>query len=502
MEILQKEDSGLASAWILATLGPRRLSRKIYSVSISDVSIPSTCDTIQSYGPHPLPLRLSSNLMYGLSLLYKQKVDHMFSAVSSVHSRLTMSFANHGLPSKNSSAVHSKSSGPIFLKDDNCFDIEHIDEPPTALVPDTAPSISIARILGIQENDNERNAITGTVSLAVSAEERDRSFNEFMKLTTASFQPDVSENQQVDFAFNSEGDIIGDHQFANPSQNFLDDINLEEDYVLTTTQLEDLSKSATGTNDPHFSTTLNASGAALKTGEATRRKRRKVQIDSQCFLPAKVKHRRRLYVIEEPFQSISDIFNYSSAKDPPFLNLCLRSLYGLAKTSCISRNHLPSKARHTGYSARLLDSFIENIDDIEKGRDVPLARRSSSQRSLYSMEEEREQLSFGSVDLQLDWGLEHNSFLDDAPQEEYASTTLSQFYEYIKDMKEPDQSHVSFEKVVPSVMSGGPVATRKIAASSFASLLELSSKSMVNLRVSSHSAKFNDPNEISIICLQ
>lgn len=81
------KDIGLSTAWLLATLGSKTSYRKVVRKDIIQISIPDTCNTIQDPGAE-IPLRISSNLLYGVSLMYKQKVDYFLSDVSLIRTRL------------------------------------------------------------------------------------------------------------------------------------------------------------------------------------------------------------------------------------------------------------------------------------------------------------------------------------------------------------------------------------------------------------------------------
>lgn len=65
-------DTGLSTAWLLATLGSKTTYRRLVRKDILSISIPQTCDIIGN-PQSTIPLRLSSNLLYGVSLMYKQK---------------------------------------------------------------------------------------------------------------------------------------------------------------------------------------------------------------------------------------------------------------------------------------------------------------------------------------------------------------------------------------------------------------------------------------------
>lgn len=75
----------VATAWLLSTLGSRNSCKKVLKKDILTTSIIETCKVMTN---SQIPLRFSSNLMYGVTLLYRQKVDYFYSDVSLVLSRL------------------------------------------------------------------------------------------------------------------------------------------------------------------------------------------------------------------------------------------------------------------------------------------------------------------------------------------------------------------------------------------------------------------------------
>lgn len=88
------ENHGLSTAWLLATLGSKRISRKIVKKDINYISITKTCQVI-SKPDSELSLRMTSSLLYGVSLLFKQQVDFLWNDVNMVNNRLVKDFNSH-----------------------------------------------------------------------------------------------------------------------------------------------------------------------------------------------------------------------------------------------------------------------------------------------------------------------------------------------------------------------------------------------------------------------
>lgn len=484
MDFVQKSDSGIALAWFLATLGPRRTRRKLLNRSLTSVCIPATCNTISSFATDTMHLRLSSNLMYGLSLIYKQQVDHMLSDIASVHSRLSAPHFSGGWTESTTRCVKS-STGPVYLKDDLNFNMDFHTDLPLDFIAQNCSLKNLDRILKIRQSDHERNSVTDAPPLVITANERDRLFSEFMELTTLNLQPDLTAEDHVSFAFDEDGQIVGDNNSSDPDQNLLDGIDFDEDYISTAPHLDEISKSVSGTNDPHFSTTLDATRMVL-TLEPSRRKRRRIRLDDPTRLFGTVVSPINMSLYREKrCQSLAETTALISRSNPPFLNYCLRMVFGREHTSMISNIHLPLRSRQLQYSEKL--SLLHNEEDIELGRNVAVSRRQSSSHGLrVGRNEEYENqnmFAFGAFDLNLDWEpAAGEPFISEDSDESAVAQSLSQFYDYITEIVDSDHTGVTtFDKLVPSCKPGEPSTNKRIAASAFASILELSTKSRISL---------------------
>ncbi|MCJ1384907.1 hypothetical protein MMC17_008025 [Xylographa soralifera] len=71
-EILTSRKYGVATVWLVATLGSKSNLKKINRKAILDVDIPKACMTI-TQPEAPMALRLQSNLLYGVSRVYSQQ---------------------------------------------------------------------------------------------------------------------------------------------------------------------------------------------------------------------------------------------------------------------------------------------------------------------------------------------------------------------------------------------------------------------------------------------
>ncbi|MCJ1434419.1 hypothetical protein MMC27_003787 [Xylographa pallens] len=71
-EVLTSRKYGVATVWLVATLGSKSNLKKINRKAILDVDIPKACMTI-TQPEAPMALRLQSNLLYGVSRVYSQQ---------------------------------------------------------------------------------------------------------------------------------------------------------------------------------------------------------------------------------------------------------------------------------------------------------------------------------------------------------------------------------------------------------------------------------------------
>lgn len=80
-ELLADRNSGLAIIWLMATLKSKSaayFNSKISKAEILKTEIPSACEMIQN-PIGPMALRLSSNLLYGVSLVFQHKLMYLSS---------------------------------------------------------------------------------------------------------------------------------------------------------------------------------------------------------------------------------------------------------------------------------------------------------------------------------------------------------------------------------------------------------------------------------------
>ncbi|EME48973.1 hypothetical protein DOTSEDRAFT_19460 [Dothistroma septosporum NZE10] len=75
-EVLTSRKYGIATVWLVATLGQKSALKKVSRKAILDVDVAKACETIVA-PEAPLALRLQSNLLYGLTRVYSQQCAYV-----------------------------------------------------------------------------------------------------------------------------------------------------------------------------------------------------------------------------------------------------------------------------------------------------------------------------------------------------------------------------------------------------------------------------------------
>ncbi|QSZ34853.1 hypothetical protein DSL72_007712 [Monilinia vaccinii-corymbosi] len=129
-EILTSRKHGVATVWLVATLGSKSCTKKITRKAILDVDVKKACHTILEPDA-PMALRLQSNLLYGVSRVYDQQVGYVLSDAIHVEQGL------RGLAKKLTGHLDLErvkvKPTKLMLMDDPAFDP---DMPLPGLLPD------------------------------------------------------------------------------------------------------------------------------------------------------------------------------------------------------------------------------------------------------------------------------------------------------------------------------------------------------------------------------
>ncbi|PGG99423.1 hypothetical protein AJ79_08539 [Helicocarpus griseus UAMH5409] len=86
-EILTSREHGVATVWLVATLGAKSTTKKVNRKAILDVDVPKACETI--IRPEaPMALRLQGNLLYGVSRVYNQQCGYALMDAQTMRDRM------------------------------------------------------------------------------------------------------------------------------------------------------------------------------------------------------------------------------------------------------------------------------------------------------------------------------------------------------------------------------------------------------------------------------
>nr|CAG8459003.1 4325_t:CDS:10 [Entrophospora candida] len=117
-EILTKKKCGFGIIWLAATLGSRSHLRKLSRKEINSVNLVKACSP-----PEPLALRLSSNLLYGITRLYQQQYQFYYVDTNNLWLKFQKALSEFRNESVDMSTSEARQEA-ITLRDDPYFEIE------------------------------------------------------------------------------------------------------------------------------------------------------------------------------------------------------------------------------------------------------------------------------------------------------------------------------------------------------------------------------------------
>ncbi|KAK4453374.1 hypothetical protein QBC34DRAFT_477225 [Podospora aff. communis PSN243] len=86
-EILTNPEHGVATVWLVSTIGLKTTNRRISRKAIQEVNVRGACGTILKPGA-PIALRLQGNLLFGVSRVYDQQCGYVLSDAEKVQNHL------------------------------------------------------------------------------------------------------------------------------------------------------------------------------------------------------------------------------------------------------------------------------------------------------------------------------------------------------------------------------------------------------------------------------
>ncbi|KAI0020670.1 Rec8 like protein-domain-containing protein [Xylariomycetidae sp. FL0641] len=94
-EILTSRQYGVATIWLVATIGNKSSTRKVSRKAIQDVDVQKACGKIIEPGA-PIALRLQGNLLYGVSRVYNQQCSYMLIDAQKIQHTMHLFFSKFG----------------------------------------------------------------------------------------------------------------------------------------------------------------------------------------------------------------------------------------------------------------------------------------------------------------------------------------------------------------------------------------------------------------------
>ncbi|ORY67629.1 Rec8 like protein-domain-containing protein [Pseudomassariella vexata] len=115
-EILTSRQYGVATIWLVATIGSKSSTKKVTRKAIQDVDVRKACEKILEPGA-PIALRLQGNLLYGVSRVYHQQCDYMLTDAAKIQMHMNMFFKKFGANLVDEDAGRGRSENLIIMDD-------------------------------------------------------------------------------------------------------------------------------------------------------------------------------------------------------------------------------------------------------------------------------------------------------------------------------------------------------------------------------------------------
>ncbi|KAL1311252.1 hypothetical protein AAFC00_001441 [Neodothiora populina] len=122
-EVLTSRQYGVATVWLVATLGAKSTSKKLNRKAILEVNVPKACETIIAPAA-PMALRLQSNLLYGVVRVYSEQCGYVLVDVQNAQYNMRTLLFNAS--SGKLEGKHKARPDQVNLKEDALFDLSHL----------------------------------------------------------------------------------------------------------------------------------------------------------------------------------------------------------------------------------------------------------------------------------------------------------------------------------------------------------------------------------------
>ncbi|KAI5860723.1 Rec8 like protein-domain-containing protein [Durotheca rogersii] len=126
-EILTNRQYGVATIWLVATIGNRSASRKVTRKAIQEVDVQKACGKISEPGA-PVALRLQGHLLYGVSRVYSQQCAYMLADVQKIQMHMHLFFKSFGSNELDSDAGQARPENLLITNDPDFFPDERLPQ--------------------------------------------------------------------------------------------------------------------------------------------------------------------------------------------------------------------------------------------------------------------------------------------------------------------------------------------------------------------------------------
>ncbi|KAF2708214.1 hypothetical protein K504DRAFT_482667 [Pleomassaria siparia CBS 279.74] len=118
-EVLTSRKYGVATVWLVATLGSKSNLKKVNRKAILNVNVPKACETIVNPAA-PMALRLQGNLLLGVSRVYLQQCGYVLSDAQTAQNSMRMMFNSMTMAGLDPEAGKARAE-QLVLQDDPSF---------------------------------------------------------------------------------------------------------------------------------------------------------------------------------------------------------------------------------------------------------------------------------------------------------------------------------------------------------------------------------------------
>ncbi|KAI7207265.1 hypothetical protein KC343_g6614 [Hortaea werneckii] len=119
-EVLTDRKYGVATVWLVATLGSKSALKRVSRKAILDVDVQKACETIGE-PEAPMALRLSSNLLYGVARVYNQQCGYVLNDAETAKNQMRAMFKTMKISGLEDEGGHKGRSDQLVLQEDPNF---------------------------------------------------------------------------------------------------------------------------------------------------------------------------------------------------------------------------------------------------------------------------------------------------------------------------------------------------------------------------------------------